>query len=57
MKLHSVGYMYQVVDVVIATAEATETLNAVTVGMVCLRNLQVLILSMCYSSYPLNEWD
>jgi len=33
--------MYQVVAVSIATAEATESLNALTVGMVCVRNLQV----------------
>lgn len=33
--------MYQVVAVCIATAEATESLNALTVGMVCVRNLQV----------------
>ena len=34
-------YMYQVVTVIIATAEATETLNALTVGMVGVRNLQI----------------
>lgn len=35
------GCLYQVVDVVIASAEPTEDLDAITVGMVCIRNLQV----------------
>lgn len=32
--------MYQIVDAVAATAEATETYDAMVVGMVCVRNLQ-----------------
>ena len=33
--------MYEVIDACVATAEPTEELDAVTVGMVCVRNLQV----------------
>ena len=33
--------MYQVIDACVATAEPTEELDAVTVGMVCVRNIQV----------------
>jgi len=36
----SVGHMYQVVDTQVVTADATEMLDAVTVGMVCVRSLQ-----------------
>ena len=35
------GCLYQVIDLVITTAEPTEDLDAITVGMVCVRNLQV----------------
>jgi hypothetical protein len=34
-------HLYQVVDIVAASAEATADFDALTVGMVCLRNLQV----------------
>ena len=37
--------MYQVVDACVASAEPTEELDAVTVGMICIRNVQVLIFS------------
>ncbi len=36
----ALGIMYQVIDVCVASAEATEDLDALTVGMVCVRNLQ-----------------
>ena len=37
----TLNHMYQVIGLKVAEAEATETLNALTVGMVCVRNLQV----------------
>jgi hypothetical protein len=33
--------MYQVVDLCVTTAEPTEDFDALTVGMICVRNLQV----------------
>ena len=33
--------MYQVIDVCVANAEATEDWDALTIGMVCVRNIQV----------------
>jgi hypothetical protein len=42
LSVFALGCLYQVVDVVIASAEPTEDLDAITVGMVCIRNLQVL---------------
>lgn len=35
--------LYQVVDVCVATAEATNDVDALEVGMICVRNLQVNI--------------
>ena len=37
----TLGYMYQIVATAVASAEATENLNALTVGMICVRNLQI----------------
>lgn len=39
------GFMYQVIDAVAVTAEATADLDSLTVGMVCVRNLQVFELN------------
>lgn len=36
----TLGCMYQVIDAVVVSAEPTEELDAVTVGMVCVRNVQ-----------------
>ena len=36
--------MYQVIDICIASAEPTEDLDALTVGMICVKNLQVKLL-------------
>jgi len=36
----TVGCLYQVMDICIASAEPTEDLDALTIGMVCVRNLQ-----------------
>jgi hypothetical protein len=37
----TLGQLYQVVDICTTSAEPTEDLDALTVGMVCIRNLQV----------------
>lgn len=37
----SLGKLYQVVDIVVTNAESTEDFDALTIGMVCIRNLQV----------------
>ena len=39
------GHMYQIVDACVASAEPTEELDAVTVGMICVRNVQVSLFS------------
>ena len=36
-----IGSMYQIVDICIASAEPTEDLDALTIGMICVKNLQV----------------
>jgi len=40
----TIGMMYQVYDMVIANAEPTEEFDALTIGMVCVRNLQVCMI-------------
>lgn len=35
------GKLYQIVDICAASAEPTEDFDALTVGMICVRNLQV----------------
>ena len=36
----TINHVYEVIDAVAASADATETYDALTVGMVCIRNLQ-----------------
>ena len=38
---YGLGYIYQVVDVCVAAAEATSDLDSIEVGLICVRNLQV----------------
>ena len=40
----AVGVMYEVVDVMVSSSEPTEELDALTIGMVCVRILQVLFM-------------
>ena len=35
------GSMYQIIDICITSAEPTEDLDALTIGMICVKNLQV----------------
>ena len=47
------GIMYQVIDICIASAEPTEDLDALTVGMICVKNLQVKLLLNYWLAFSL----
>lgn len=45
----TVGKMYQIVDICVVTADPTEDYDALTVGMICVRNLQVSFFLLQYT--------